>query len=113
MSPRVGDSAQRNYPHLGIPGEPRGLHLIEPLLRYSFLKLSAFRRNHRFRQYDVIIYDVRADFGTLFATRNRLVMSYPCAKFQRDMIIHNEVNCICFMYFWTTEIGLSIMTSLI
>ena len=43
-------------------------------------------------------------------------MSYPYAKFQHDMSINNGIHCICpvycFVYFWTNDRGLSIMTLL-
>ena len=68
------------------------------------------------QQYGVIIYDVSADFEILFGMWNSLVMSYPCEKFHHHMTINNGSNCIlhmfCFVYFWTNDRGLSIMTSL-
>ena len=71
-------------------------------------------KTFKFRQYDVIIYDVSADFRILFRMWNSLVMSYPCAKFHRDMVIDNGINCIfhVYTYFWTNDRDLSIMTSL-
>ena len=70
----------------------------------------------KFQQYNVIIYDISADFRILFGMWNSYVMSYPCAKFQHDMTTGNGINCIftvfCFVYFWTNDISLSIMTPL-
>ena len=70
----------------------------------------------KFQRYDVIIYDVSADFRILFGMWNSFVMSYPCAKFQHEMTINNRINCIfsvfCFVYFWTNDRSLSIMSSL-
>ena len=69
------------------------------------------------QKYDVIIYDVSADFGYLLAMKNSIIMSYSCAKFHHDMTINNRINCIfCFLFrlcfFWTTDRGLSELTSL-
>ena len=50
----------------------------------------------RFQQYDVIIYDVSAYFEILFDMLNSLIMSYPCAKFYRDMTI-NITELIAFV----------------
>ena len=49
---------------------------IHKLLRYSLSKLSAFQRKFlKFEQFDVIIYDVSADFGFLHV--DIIVLSYP------------------------------------
>ena len=68
-------------------------------------------------QCDVIIYNFSADFRTLFGTWNSFAMSYRCAKFKHDMTNNNGINCIfpvfCFVYFWTNDRSLSIMTSVI
>ena len=82
------------------------------LLRYSLLKLNAYDETLKFQKYDIIIYDISADFKILFGMWSSLVMSYHCAKFYHVMTITNGINCICFVYFWTTDRGLSIMTSL-
>ena len=70
-----------------------------------------------FQHYDVIIYDVSEEFGILFSVWNSVVMSCPCAKCHCDMTINNGITCtfhvFCFVYFWTNDSGLSIMTSLI
>ena len=72
-----------------------------------------FMKMLKSQQYDVIIYDISADFGILLDTWNSLVRSYPCAQFHHDMPINNGINCICFVYLWITDRGLRIMTSLI
>ena len=70
----------------------------------------------KFQKYDVIIYDIGADFRILFGVWNSFVMSYPCAKFQHDMTIDNGINCIFtvfrYVYFWTNDRSLSIMPPL-
>ena len=38
----------------------------------------------KFHHDEVIIYDVRGYFRILFGMSNRLLMSYPCAKFHSD-----------------------------
>ena len=52
----------------------------------------------KFQQYDVINYEVSADFRILFGMWNGFVMSYPCAKFQHGMTINNGINRI-FLFF--------------
>ena len=51
-----------------------------------------------FQKYDVIIYDLSADFRILFGMWNSFVMSYPCAKFKHDMTINNGINCIFLLF---------------
>ena len=46
----------------------------------------------KFQQYDVIIYDVSADFGILFGMWNSIVLSHHCAKFHDDMTTDNGIN---------------------
>ena len=62
-------------------------------------------------------FDLGVDFRILFGMWNSLVMSYPCAKFHHDMIINYGITYIfhvfSFVYFWTNDKGLSIMTSFI
>ena len=53
----------------------------------------------KFHEYDVIIYDVSIDFVILLGKRNDLVISYPCAKFQKDMTIKNGISCIYHVFF--------------
>ena len=70
----------------------------------------------KFQKYDVIIYDVSADFRILFSIWNSFVMSYPCAKFKHDMTINNGINCtflVSFCVFLNNNRSLSIMMSLI
>ena len=70
----------------------------------------------KLQQYDVIIYDASEGLRILLGMWNSLVMSYPCAKFKHDMTINNGIKCIfpvfCFVYFWTNNKSLRIMTSL-
>ena len=66
----------------------------------------------KFQQYEVIIYDVSAEFEISFDMWNSLVMNYPCAKFHYDMTINNGINYIFHVYFWTNGRCLSIMTSI-
>ena len=81
------------------------------------LKLSAFRRKcYNFNSMTLLsICDFSADFRILFGMWNTSVMSYPCAKFKHDMAINNLIIIFdfCFVYSWTNDKSLSIMTSLI
>ena len=66
----------------------------------------------KLKQYDLIIYDVSADFRILSGMWNIFVTSYPCSKFQHDMTLITEFILFLFCVFLTNGRSLSVMTSL-
>ena len=62
----------------------------------------------KFQQYDVTIYDVRADFRILFGMCNGIVLIYP--KFHRDVTINDGIEFFMFsvlcVFGQTTEVSL-------
>ena len=45
-----------------------------------------FTKMLRSQQYEVIIYDVSADFGYVLAVKNSIIMSFSCAKLHHDRL---------------------------
>ena len=90
---------------------------IHKLMRYSLLNLSDLRRKcSNFNSMASLSMTSVQISELYFVCRVVFVMSYPYAKFQHDISINNGIHCICpvycFVYFWTNDRGLSIMTLL-
>ena len=64
----------------------------------SFKVECSSTKTIKFQQYDVIIYDVSADFRILFGMWISIVMSYSCAKFHHDITIILKELIVFFMF---------------